>query len=322
MSSTIDPKKQKSRLGRGLSSLMGIGAAPSDVPVDPVYVEVPGQPAPPAPGVQAVIAHGKPADIAIDTVRPNPHQPRREFDDVSLNELAASIKTNGIIQPIVVKALGDGQGYELIAGERRLRAAKLVGLTTIPAIIREADRYSQAQMALVENIQRSDLNPIDRAAGYKVLMTELGLTATELATRLGEDRSTVANHLRVLDLTAKVQELVRNGKLSFGHAKVLGGIPDPAEQLRLAELCVSQELSVRNLERILTTATEPPAAKSDKPLPSAHLKQVELNMTKQIGLRVQVRAGAKKGRGKVVIHYNSLDEFDTLVGRLGVSLDE
>ncbi len=318
MSQSIDPKKQKSRLGRGLSSLMGISSAPADAPVDPVYVDVPGPAAPAAPAVD----EGRAAEIPIDLVKPNPHQPRRDFDEVALNELAASIKTNGIIQPIVVRKLPDDQGYELIAGERRLRAAKLVGLTTISAVLREADRYTQAQLALVENIQRSDLNPIDRAQGYKTLCGELGLTATELATRLGEDRSTVANHLRLLDLQEVVRTLVRDGKLSFGHAKVLGGVQDPAEQVRLAELCVSQELSVRNLERILTSATEPAAAKTDKQLPSAHLKQVELSMTKQIGLRVQVRAGAKKGRGKVVIHYNSLDEFDTLVSKLGVTLEE
>ncbi|MFT3784947.1 MAG: ParB/RepB/Spo0J family partition protein [Tepidisphaeraceae bacterium] len=315
MSNPKDPK-QKSRLGRGLSSLMGMTGPVADVPVEPVYADVPG---PVAPG-PAPVAEGVPAELPIDLVRPNPHQPRRQFDDAALAELAASIKTNGVIQPIVVKKVGPD--YELIAGERRLRAAKLAGLTTVPAVVRDADRWSQAQMALVENIQRTDLNPIDRAHGYRTLLADLGLTQAELAIRLGEDRSTVSNHLRLLELDDAVQDLVRDGKLSLGHAKVLAGVTDKTEQIKLAELVVGQDLSVRNLERILTSAATPPTPAPEKPAGSAHVKDLETSLTRQIGLRVQLKTAAKKGKGKLVIHYNNLDEFDTLVGRLGVKLDD
>jgi len=251
-------------------------------------------------------------------VVPNPRQPRRAFDDAALGELAASIKANGVIQPIVVRRAG--AGYELIAGERRLRAAKLAGLERVPAVVREVDELTQAQMALVENIQRQDLNPIERAEGYHALSRELGLTQAELGTRLGEDRSTIANHLRLLELAPPVRDLVRDGQLSLGHAKVLCGVADPAEQLRLAELVVQQSLSVRNLERILTAA--PPTEEKPAEEASPYQRDLEANLTKQIGLRVQVRSGGSKAKGKVVIHYGSLDEFDTLLERLGVQLDD
>jgi ParB family chromosome partitioning protein len=213
-----------------------------------------------------------------------------------------------------------GEGtYQLIAGERRLRAAKLAGLATLPAIIREVDPFKQAQMALIENVQREDLNPIDRAQAYRSLIEQLGLTQAELASRLGEERSTVANYLRLLDLSEPVREMVRAGNLSLGHAKILAGISDPQQQQELAERVVGQELSVRNLERILT---EPVAAPKSAPAePSPHIRDLEGTLSSQLGLRVQVRSGAAKGKGRVVIHYGSLDQFDQLLERLGVKAE-
>ncbi len=311
--------KKKSRLGRGLSSLMGMNAALSDAAAEeysalPVHQSVENVNHP-----EQGVPRGTPADIPVELIDPNPHQPRRHFTDSNLAELADSIRTNGVIQPIIVKLAGDR--YQLIAGERRLRASKAAGLSSIPAVVRDADELAQAQMALVENIQREDLNPLDRAAGYRTLVSELGLNQAELAGRLGEDRATIANHIRLLELPESVQTLIRQSKISLGHAKVLCGVSDPAEQVRLAELVVSQGLSVRNLERVIATPRAAPA-NPGKSQPSAHLRDLEINLTKQLGMRVQVRSGATKSKGKMVIHYNSLDEFDQLVERMGITLED
>ena len=182
----------------------------------------------------------------------------------------------------------------LIAGQRCWRAAKLAGLTEVPIISREVDSYTQAQMALVENIQREDLNAIERRQAYRALMDQLGLTQAELAIRMGEDRSSIANHLRLLELTESVRGMVRDGKLSFGHAKLLAGVTDILEQQRLAETTVSQELSVRNLERMIQSApVEKPSKRS--PALSPHLADLEKSLARQLAMRVQVRSGSKGG---------------------------
>lgn len=255
-------------------------------------------------------------EIPLAEVAPNPHQPRRQFDDAALSELAASLKSNGIIQPIVVRRVENR--YELVAGERRLRAAKIAGMATIPAIVREVDSFSQAQMALVENTHREDLNPIERAAAYRALIGQRGLTQAELANRLGEDRSTVANFLRLLDLAEPVRGMIRDGRLSLGHAKVLAGVSDILEQERLANLVVSQGLSVRNLERLVQSPTPPTPAKPAKPSSSAHLQDLEKSFARQLGMRVQIRSGPNKSKGRLVIHYGSLDQFDQLLEMLGI----
>ena len=174
-------------------------------------------------------------------------------------------------------------------------------------------------MALVENIQRRDLNPVDRAHAYQALLQQLGLTQTELAVRLGEDRSTIANYLRLMDLDAPVANMLRDGRLSLGHAKLLAGVTIHEEQNRLANLVLSQDLSVRNLERLISSG---PQAEVNRPKRQAsnHVQDLERALTRQLGLRVQVR-GAKGGKGRIVIHYGSLDQFDQLADRLGVSLD-
>src|SRR5258706_5470921 len=211
-------QKNKPRLGRGLSSLISI----SELPVE---AEVTAQSAPTSPSRPAASPPAQPfspTELPIAQIQPTPHQPRRSFDDSSLSELAASIKSTGLIQPILVRKVG--QQYQLIAGERRLRAAKLAGLAAIPAIVRDIDTVTQAQMALIENIQREDLNPIDRAQGYRVLIDQLGLTQAELAGRLGEDRSSIANFLRLLDLSESVKTMVPDSRLFPGHAKPISGL--------------------------------------------------------------------------------------------------
>lgn len=333
-------QKMKPRLGRGLSSLISMSSGEPAVeapPVPPrrhppagaVHVELPPPPPPPREEQTAVAppppveiapppaesAVGSVREIPLDQIVPNPHQPRRVMNEASIAELAASLKSTGLIQPIVVRKAGDR--FELIAGERRWRAARVAGLTTVPALVRQSTSLEQAQMALVENIQRENLNPIDRALAYRTLLTQLGLTQAELANRTGEDRSSVANFLRLLDLAEPVQAMVVDGRLSMGHAKILAGVQSHAEQERLANLVVGQSLSVRNLERQLQ---ETPTLKPAPAAVSPHLADLEKSITQQLGLRVQVKSGANK-KGKLIVHYASLDQFDELLGRLGVKVE-
>jgi ParB family transcriptional regulator, chromosome partitioning protein len=310
-------KVTKPRLGRGLSSLISVSDGPDELVAAPSMLE--GEPVerPPAVVASELPLTQRIIQIPVGEVKSNPHQPRRDFQDSSLQELAASLKTNGLIQPIVVRQ--SGVGYELIAGERRLRAARLAGLPSLPAIVKEVDGLTQAQLALVENIQREDLNAIDRAQAYKSLIEQLGLSHAELANRLGEDRSTISNHLRLLELAVPVRELIRSGELTLGHAKVLAGVADVLEQERLAKLVASQALSVRNLERLVQSGTGP--ANKSKVSPSAHIKNLEKSIARQLGMRVNVRSKAN-GTGKLIIHYSSLDQFDELMAKLAVQASE
>ncbi len=327
----------KSRLGRGLASLIRV-----DLPEEAVQPPIPAVAAVAvdAPGGAAREKRKAPAaetaPVVQDPTRPqlhliplgkvlaNPHQPRKVFDAVALAELAESIRANGLIQPITVRRAGDS--YELIAGERRTRAARLLGLKDVLAVVVTADSHTQAQQALVENIQRQDLNPMDRATGYAALIEELGLTQEQLAIRTGEQRSTVANYLRLLDLCEPAKEYVRAGKLTLGHAKVLAGVADVLAQSRLAEMAVKQELSVRNLERVIKLPVGGAAAKAgSKPLAAgqAHYAELEQTFTRQLGTRVEIRPSMTgRGRGRIVLHYGSLEEFDNLAERLAVELPE
>ncbi|HZZ41502.1 MAG TPA: ParB/RepB/Spo0J family partition protein [Tepidisphaeraceae bacterium] len=307
--------KGKSRLGRGLSSLISVSSSPveAEVPALPVRNEI--------KEVNSEKGAGA-GEIALNEIVANPHQPRRVFNEASIAELAASIKSTGLIQPLVVRK-GPGGGYQLIAGERRWRAAKMAGLTMVPAVVKEVDSFMQAQMALIENVQREDLNPIDRALGYRALIDQLGLTQAELAGRLGEDRSSIANFLRLLELAEGVRNLVRDGQLSVGHAKLLAGVGDAVEQQRLAALVISQGLSVRNLERLMQEGDATPLPTSHAgESPSAHFQDLEKSLSRQLGMRVQVKSSGKKGgKGKLVVYYGSLDQFDELLQRLNVSAD-
>jgi ParB family transcriptional regulator, chromosome partitioning protein len=310
MSSKHPMNKNKPRLGRGLSSLI-----PNDEPVMREISTRSPMTESPAPNPTSV---NHPSDIPISRIVPNPYQPRTEFSEKSILELAESIRSTGLIQPIIVRQVNDQ--FQLVAGERRLRAAKRAGLTHIPVIVRDVDAVTQAQMALIENIQREDLNPIDRANGYRTLIEQLGLTQAELAGRLGEDRSSIANYLRLLDLAEPIRVMVRDGRLSVGHAKLIAGLPDILDQERLANLVLLQGLSVRNLERTIKTGIKPPAPPSPT-TPMPHIQDLEKQIARQIGLRVQVRPAARKGRGRMIVHYATLDQFDELLNRLGVKVD-
>lgn len=315
-------KLEKPRLGRGLRSLISVDIPNDDTPALPS--EVPsvltdqGNDAKAPPAAELPIGQ-RVIELALGQVRPNPHQPRRDFDESALKELAASLKTNGVIQPIVVRQLADG--FELIAGERRLRAAKLAGLSTVPAIVKEVDGLTQAQWALVENIQRESLNAIDRAEAYRTLLSQLVLSHAELAHRLGEDRTTITNHLRLLDLAAPVRNLIRQGQLSLGHAKVLAGVADVMKQDLLAKEVVEKGLSVRALEGIIQSTGNAGPAKPAKAGSTPHIRNLEKSISGQLGMRVNVRSKSNN-KGSLVINYTSLDQFDDLMNRLGVKLAE
>ena len=302
--------KNKSRLGRGLSSLLTV----SDPPLEAV---VAAEEAPATRPASDPPRDGEMFHVELSRVRQNPHQPRRVFDDGELDGLATSLRQSGLIQPIVIRAVGDH--YELVAGERRLRAAKLAGLDRLPAVLRRVDAAEQAELALIENTQRADLNPIERAAAYRQLIDQLRLTQEELANRLGEDRSTVANHLRLLDLCDPVRKQVAAGTLTLGHAKLLAGVHDLLRQQQLGEQAATQQLSVRQLEQLLQAQRprrEPPAT------PSAHIDDLERRLSRDLQMRVQVRQAGGKGKGRLIIHYGTLDQFDDLIGKLGLTTGE
>jgi ParB family chromosome partitioning protein len=308
-------EKQKSRLGRGISSLLSLSEEEPAKIIDSTESSSATIATPIVPAQEGQMFH-----VELSRVVANPHQPRRTFDPATLAQLAESLKASGLIQPIVVRPVDNG--YELVAGERRFRAAQLAGLRTLPAIIRTVDSLQQAQLALIENIHREDLNPIDRALAYQTLMVQLGLTQDELAQRLSEQRSTIANYLRVLSLTDIARQALVDGKMTMGHAKVIAGIADPSEQAKLTQLIANQQLSVRNLENLLKNRQELPKGTPGKPPGSAHIADLEKRLSRSLEMRVEVRQSKKGGRGRLTIHYGSLDQFDELLARLKVEMDE
>jgi ParB family chromosome partitioning protein len=291
------PKRKA--LGRGLAAL--IPSAPVPAPA-------------PAPARRSLDGT---RTISVEEIHPSPGQPRTIFDGARLDELAASIKTQGIIQPLIVR-LRAGGGYELIAGERRWRAAQRAGLHEVPAVVRDVAPTQAFEMALVENLQREDLNPLEEAAGYERLVSEFGYTQEQLSERVGKERSTVANALRLLRLPASVRDLLAEGKLSMGQARALLGLETPAAIERLARQAIARELSVRRVEELVRRerAGERPApASTSAPAPSASARDLGLRLSRTFGTRVEVlEKGA--GRGQIAIHYHSLDQLDALLEKL------
>jgi ParB family chromosome partitioning protein len=303
-------KEGRSRLGRGLSDLLQVDEA------EPEKVEDAVAPSP-------VVAGGRSMDVAVDRISPNPHQPRKAMGPAALAELAASLKSNGVIQPLVVRPAA-GDRFELIAGERRLRAAKLAELKTVPVVVRDVKSDAQAEMALVENVQREDLNPVDRAEAYRELMGQLKLSQPKLAERLGEDRSTIANHVRLLDLPPAVLAMLRDGQLSLGHAKVLAGLDDPNEQERIARLAVQGGMSVRAVERLVDAAkpqdADAPPTRSADAGRVEYLRRLSDTLGGQIGSRCTIAAAGRNGY-KMTLHVKNAEQFDKLMERLNVKLD-
>ncbi len=245
--------------------------------------------------------------IPVDRVRPNPFQPRQQFDDTELEELASSIRANGLLQPIVVRA--KGAEYELVAGERRLRAAQRAGLQEIPAIVRQVGDHEALELALIENLQRSDLNPIEEARAYERLRDEFGLTQEQIAARVGKHRSTIANALRLLRLPQDLQDELAAGRLTAGHARALLSVDSPEEQRRLAREFLRTGASVRDAERRAQPAR--------KQLPDANWRAVEDELRRLLDTKVRLLP-RRDGTGKLEIEYFSLDQLNALLTRLGL----
>lgn len=257
-------------------------------------------------------------ELPIDSVRPNPYQPRQQFSDESLAELAASIKELGVIQPIIVRQEG-ANDYVLIAGERRLRAAKMAGLTTIPAIVRSPSEQQMLEMALVENVQREDINPIDAALAYKRLMEEFGLTQEQVAQRVGKSVPAISNTLRLLQLPEYIINSLKDGAISEGHGRALLMVKDPVQQRQLWEEIIAGRLSVRAAElrarELRPTAPSPRHTPAEASPPSSvpeEIKAIEHNLSAYLGTRVQITLG-NGGGGKIVIEFYSEEELARLL---------
>jgi ParB family chromosome partitioning protein len=247
-------------------------------------------------------------EVPIDLIVANPHQPRKSFDSKGLSELTASIRTSGVIQPVVVRR--QGQGYQLIAGERRWRAAKMAGLERIPALLREATDGESLELALIENLLREDLNPMDEAEAYHKLLAEFEWTQEELAQRVGRDRSSIANCLRLLKLPEPVQTDLRAGRLTMGHARALLSLTSPADQLKLREEILAHSWSVRATEE----GVQKRAASRGPRRRSAELAALEDALRQS--LMTKVRLVGSDRRGRIEILYASTDELDRLVGMI------
>ena len=255
----------------------------------------------------APVAPERTFDVDIDLIRPNRFQPRTTMDDDRLEDLARSIRANGVIQPIVVRRADDG--YEIIAGERRWRASQRAGLLKIPVVVREIPEDRLLAVALIENVQREDLNPIEEAHAYHQLAEEFHLTQEQIAESVGKDRSSIANYVRLLKLPHEVRESVASGGLSMGHARALAGIADEASLLRLARDVIAKQLSVRETEALIRKTTAPPAEKTESPK-DVHTRAAEEQLRFALGTRVRI---VRKGKaGRIEVDFTSEDELQRI----------
>lgn len=314
------------KLGRGLSALLG----------NPVQIQATGissalapRPGPFVPTADASVAPEAPESesglksIPVEQIVANRRQPRLDFDDSALSALADSIKSAGLMQPIMVRP--SGSGYELIAGERRWRAAKLIGLKQIPAVVRAVDDQTAAELAIIENVQREDLNPIERAQALRRLADEFALTHQQIADKVGLDRASVSNLLRLSDLDPSTSEHVRAGRLSQGHAKALLAVVDVSMRSQFAASAMKDEWSVRELERRIQLAQKGgaivPRATTTSPKEvtarDANVADLERQLADHLGTRVRIQLGRKKGSGRLTVEFYSLDQFDGLMNKMG-----
>jgi ParB family chromosome partitioning protein len=277
-------------LGRGLDALLGGDEAT----------------APPAPT-------DRQSELRIDQLQPGKYQPRSYMDDAALKELAASIKSQGIMQPILVRPVADDR-FEIIAGERRWRAAKIAGLETIPVLVREVPDNAALAMALIENIQREDLNPLEQATGIQRLVNEFGATHDQAADMVGRSRSAVTNLLRLLGLAAPVRELLQQGKLDMGHARALLALVG-VQQIEAAHSVVAKDLSVRETEKLVGQWLRGKAVKPASKATDLDVLRLQEDLAQKLGTKVQIKVRTK-GRGALVIHYSSLAQLDAFLARL------
>lgn len=309
------PQDPRRALGKGLSALLP--SRPAAVPVAPPSAVAGAGSAGAAVAAEPVappVAAGGLVELPIVSVHPNPNQPRTTFAPEKLAELAGSIRTNGIIQPLLVRKRGND--YEIVAGERRWRAAQIAGLETVPCVIQDVADDNVLTLALIENIQRDDLNAIETAVAFDRLSRELNLTHEEIGKRTGKDRTTITNFLRLLRLPREVQAMVAEGKISNGHARALLSLPTEELMHSAAERILREGLSVRAAEKLAQTLTEPPVEKSTKQLVvDANVQAAEEELRRALGTKVHIVAKGDK-RGKIEIEYYSQEELQRLYGQL------
>lgn len=303
------------RLGRGLGALIPSTPAPGTSPtLGSRSNSIPGAPPVKAEPELAAVPGAEFAEIDVDKISPNPKQPRRDFDEDAMAELVHSVKEIGLLQPIVVRRLGENN-YELVMGERRWRATHQAGLTTIPAIVRETSDDVMLRDALLENLHRSQLNPLEEAAAYQQMLDDFGCTQEVLATRIGRSRPQISNTLRLLKLPASVQRRVAATVLSAGHARALLGLPSGDAQERLAQRIVAEGLSVRTVEEIVAmgdmSADDPtPARRRNKPV-APRLVDLADRLSDRFETRVKVDLG--KTKGKITVEFASIDDLERIV---------
>ena len=250
-------------------------------------------------------------EVDIDLIEPNPDQPRSYFNENKLEELAQSSRTNGLVQPILLRRVASGR-YQIVAGERRWRAAQRAGLHKVNAVVRSIPDAKLLELALIENIQRQELNPIEEALAYQRLIQNLGLTQDEVAQRVGKDRSSIANYLRLLKLPAKIQQMLEEDQLSMGHARALLGLESEQDQLRLAEEIISGKLSVRETEQSVKRATSSPSIRESSTQNSndANIRAAELKLKRYLGTPVKINLN--QNGGKIEIEFGSMSELDRI----------
>jgi len=316
--------KGRHGLGRGLGALIGAPAAPAAVQPEAPAAAPPAAEPPPGADRQTVLT------LPAGEIARCPWQPRAVFEPEALRELSESIKAHGVIQPLICRKAAGG-GFELIAGERRLRAAIEAGLDRVPVIVIDAADRDAAEMAVIENIQREDLNVIEEAEGYRTLADHFNLTQQEVADRVGKSRPAVTNALRLLDLPDEVKQFLSSNLLTTGHAKVLLGVADPGEQTLLSHKCVTEGLTVRSLERLVARrkAARDGTADARRPtpdLPDAHLKDLADRMNRHFGTHVrltasQTYANGKRAKGCIEIDFYDNDDLDRLLALFGITVD-
>jgi ParB family transcriptional regulator, chromosome partitioning protein len=304
MTNKFDPKKKRNALGRGLSALLSDNEGGETVTRN-AQTSSPG-------------AMGTVSEIPLDQIETNPYQPRTTFDLVALEELSNSIKVQGIIQPITVRRMG-GNRFQLISGERRYQASKMAGLLEIPAYVRLADDEQMLEMALIENIQRQDLNPMEIAMAYQRMVEELKLKHEELGDKVGKNRATVNNYLRLLKLPPEIQVGLRDGKISMGHARALITVDRPEEQINLYRSILTDDLSVRKIETLVRELSErkpvgitSPGTKGSLPSKNIHLNDLERKLEEKFGNRVTLSQKGN-GKGEMKIPFESTEDLNRLL---------
>jgi ParB family transcriptional regulator, chromosome partitioning protein len=304
-------KIKKPHLGRGLEALMGSMTQPAETAENPAHVVQ----FPPDPALERAKT-----ELSVDKIRPNPFQPRSEWNEAQLQQLSDSIKESGIIQPIIVRKQADC--YEIIAGERRFRAAQMAGLDHVPVLERTATDDEMLELALVENIHRSNLNPIERAKAYQRFITTFGLTQADAAKRLGEDRTVISNHLRILDLPQDIKQMLVDEQLSMGHARAILSLPSDELRRKLANRAMAGRLSVREVERLVRKYLEGKTEPKEKKEKEAHIVDLEQRLQSILGTKVNIKTNKRGQRGRIIIDYYSLDEFEKLTERMGLTAEE